>query len=572
MSVTEREIPDELLQELHTASRRAERRQRERQLLAEGPVFAASGDGFESPLAAMAGNGARAYSGDFWGACSLETFANAGSLSQTHEDAGGFLAYVRRWNPENFWFGDGGVQVWAYQEDYDNWQDTYGVDAVLAFYHSGHGTMLGDGRFGAPLGADWGGQGTWAWSDRMRIGNEQARYLFWSTCLSLRVLDGHNPIRTWDAANLGFRMLFGYETVSYDLPNYGSAFWKHWQAGKSFSTAFMDASWYDVSTHQAPSVVACGATPDEALNRLNNERYFSWDAVSKNWWQWRWYYAAAAPSAMRAPRFELPGELVSARIGRRQVDERYAAALRSRLELDVPAAMHAIRQQAGPGFVSHQGDARLAVESDGSYDVTFQAPNRDNQTPIALRAAISAAADFAAHQGVGATDMVLDRVLCKWDAGGTSEGDGEMTEPRVTETVVQFTQEIAGVPVLSPGRGQLSVSVDNDGAITGVRDTTQPIAELGTRPKHVVAAPNEPAAEPSLSGVRSALDSAWERQMRETLLRGRLPIAFAEVPGTAEIGYVMRGDEATLVARRDVEVDCGSGLLKRYRIEAPIAG
>jgi predicted secreted protein len=509
MTVTQRDIPDELLHELHTASQRAERRQREHERLADPAWSPAIDGGMESPLAATAGNGARAYSGDYWGACSLETFADASSLSQTHEDAAGFIAYVRRWYPENFWFGDANVKVWAYQEEYDNWQDTYGIDAVLAFYHSGHGTMLGDGRFGAPLGAEWGGQGTWAWSDRMRMGNEQARYLFWSTCFSLRVLDGHNPIRTWDPANLGFRMLFGYETVSYDKPNYGSAFWKHWQTGKSFSKAFLDASWYDVSTRQAPSVVACGATADEALARLDSERAFSWDAVSKNWWQWRWYTAAGAPSATRTPRFELPGELLTGRLGRRQVDERYAAALRSRFELDVPASMRVVRQPEGAGLVSSQGEARLAVDADGSYDVTFRAPNRESTSPIALRAAIAAASDFAAHQGLGETEVVLDRVLCKWDGGGTSEGDGELTEPRIIETVVQFTQKLNGVPVLSPGRGQLSVGVDNDGAITGVRDTTQPVMELGTRPRRVAAGPGEQMAELSLSDVHRALDAAW---------------------------------------------------------------
>jgi hypothetical protein len=568
MSITSREIPDQLLRELHAASKQVEAAQQ-----APVPPAPAFMDGMESPLAAAApGNGTRASSEDYWGACSLETFADASPLSLTHDDASGWLAYLQQFHPYNFWMGDGGVQVWAYEEDYDNWQDTYGADAVMAFYHSGHGTMLADGRFGAPLGAAWGGS-TWAWSDRMRLGNEQARYLFWSTCLSLRVLGGHNPIRTWSPANLGFRMLFGYETISYDNANYGSAFWKHWKGGKSFSTAFLDASWYDISTHQAPSVVACGANATEASDRLYNERSFSWAAVSHDWWQWRWYNAAAGAGMSRPARFELPtGAPVAGRLARRRVDESYAAALRSRFELDVPATMQSIRYGAGQGFAATDGAARLTVEPDGTYEVVYAAAERESTAQLAPRAAVRAAADFAAQLGLGEGELVLDRVLLKSEAGGTEKGDGHLTAPRVVETVVQFTQQIDGIGVLSPGAGQVSVGVDNEGTITSVRDTTRPVAELGARPRRMVAAPGAAAAQPDLVDVRRALDGALERQMKASLLRGGLPVGVAEVPGTAEIGYVMAGDEAVLTARRDVQVDCGSGLAKRYRLEVPIAG
>src|SRR5262245_31548981 len=80
-------------------------------------------------------------SNDFYGANSLETFSSAGGLSLTHEDAQGFLDYPTSFAGKgaNYWRKDSGVQVWAYEEAYDNWQDTYGMDAVMVFYHSGHG-------------------------------------------------------------------------------------------------------------------------------------------------------------------------------------------------------------------------------------------------------------------------------------------------------------------------------------------------------------------------------------------------------------------------------------------------
>ena len=57
---------------------------------------------------------------------------------------------------------------------------------------------------------------------------------------------------------------------------------------ETFATqAWLDASWR-VSTAQAPSVAACGATREEAVDRLNSERLLSPDHVSDEWWAWRW--------------------------------------------------------------------------------------------------------------------------------------------------------------------------------------------------------------------------------------------------------------------------------------------
>jgi len=152
-------------------------------------------------------------SNDFYGANSLETFSSASGLTYTHEDADGFLDYPSSFSGKaaNYWRKDTGVKVWAYEETYDNWQDTYGMDAVMVFYHSGHGNMDGSGVFQAPLGGKWDNR-DWAFSDRMAFANEELRYLFWSTCFSLRVSGPDNPVRTWWNPNKGgLRMMFGYD-------------------------------------------------------------------------------------------------------------------------------------------------------------------------------------------------------------------------------------------------------------------------------------------------------------------------------------------------------------------------
>jgi hypothetical protein len=566
---TVEQVPQELVDELAAASKRvfADVRNRE-------TVAAVRRPGKESPFGQLRADQAiKAYSGDQWGACSLETFADVSGLTYTHDDAAGFLDYLDNFAPYNYWLGDANVQVWEYEEAYDNWQDTWGADAVLVFYHSGHGGMDGNGVFQVPLGAAWDGR-TWAFSNNMRLGNEQVKYIFWSTCLSCRVLEGQNPIRTWSPANLGFRMLFGYETVSVDDPDYGSAFWNHWRSGKSFSQAFCDASWYDISTHQAPSVVACGADATEASNRLYNERFFSWDAVSTNWWQWRWYYAAASAAGLRAPRFDLPASPLVARLRRRTVDEDYVASVRSRHDVPIAGSVELVERRDGLGFVARDGDVRLAVEPDGSYEVALAAANRENRSPIAIRSAIRAAEDVAAQHGVDGDGLVFDRVRLQFEAGGTAEGSGTLQEPVVTETVVQFTQSINGLPVLAPGRGQLSIGIDNDGRPTTIRNTLRPVDELTDRARRMPTPPGAsgpPAAVGDRDDVEARLDDAWQRRMRGFLVQGSLPRAFAEVPGTTEIGYAIRGDEAALVARREVEVDHGRGISKRHRIEVPLA-
>ena len=49
-----------------------------------------------------------------------------------------------------------------------------------------------------------------------------------------------------------------------------------------------------------------------------------------------------------------------------------------------------------------------------------------------------------------------------------------------------------------------------------------------------------------------------------------MPVSYADVPGSAEVGYAIRDDEAQLVAPKEVEVDLGRGFLKGYIVEVPI--
>jgi hypothetical protein len=530
--------------------------------------------GEANPIAASA-TGTRG-GANMYGACSIQNFAastGAGSLSHTNADASGWINYVNQFTPRNFWFSDAGVSTWEYLDPWDDWQDTYGLDAVRAFYHSGHGGMDSNGVFFAPLGSDWSTRGAWARSDQMSFANQHGRYIFFSTCFSCRVLDGQSPIRTWNNANNGLRMLFGYETTSVDADNYGSAFWKHWNQGKSFSQAWLDASWYDISHQQAPSAFACGSDSGDATNRLYNERLFYGDAVPKNWYQWRWYYAAASALARRQASRNLPNRLAMAHLEPRTATPARVRELFNRLPLGM-AMPREINARPSGAFVVGENHLRIAIERDGSFDASFAEANRDNRNAPGIQAGIAAASEFVRQLGLDHEGVQFDRVFHKWECGGSPAGSGTLETPRIVETVVQYTQVINGLPVVSPSQGKVTVTLDNDLRVNGVVDTTRPVAGLVDQSPMVPPAPGQAESAAPRSGLdpENLLANAWRQRMKMFVINGTMPRAFGTVPGSFDVGYSIRENTAVLVVRHEVEVDFGQGLLKRYVVEEPIIG
>jgi Family of unknown function (DUF6345) len=510
---------------------------------------------------------------NMYGANSIQKFATGdGNLSYTHEDADGWANYVARFVPLNFRYKDGAVSTWEYLDPWDDWQDTYGMDAVRAFYHSGHGGMDSNGVFFAPLGAAWSDRGASARSDQMNFSNQHVRYIFFSTCSSCRVLDGQSPIRTWDHANQGLRMLFGYETTSVDAGNYGSAFWNHWNRNKSFSQAWLDASWYDISQHQAPSAFACGADATDASNRLYNERMFYGEAVPKSWYQWRWYNAAASALAQREPSRRLPKQLLMAHLEPRTATPVRVRELFHRLPLGL-AVPREITARPNGAFATGEVHQRISIAPDGTFEAAFLPANRDNRQALSLQAGVAAAHAFVRQLGLDREGVQFDRVIHNWENGGSPAGTGTLETPRVTETLVQFTQVINGLPVITPGQGKVIVRVDNDQRILGVADTTRPVAGLVNQAPVLPTVPGQTTGFAVTAGMdpEDILSRAWQQRLKTFVVDGTLPRAFAVVPGSSEVGYAIRGNVAQLVARQEVEVDFGHGLLKRYIVEEPIA-
>lgn len=543
-------------------------------------VFGASvgDDPHEQMPHSIAENGGARGGANAYGAFSIETFADAGSLMYTHEDAAGFLGYVGKFAAPNFWYKDGNVQIWSYYEDFDDWQDTYGMDAVNVAYHSGHGGRRADGSVWFPLGGNWNNQGTNAWAGNMRLGNERANYLFWSTCFACPVYAPLNPIITWNSANLGFRMLFGFETTSVDNGNYGKFFFEEWNKGKSFSTAWMDASWR-ISHGQVPSVVACGATQAEAADRLNNERLFNFGHVSKNWWQWRWYYASSlAPVNLstRERQLAVPADLRGARLRPFEVSAKRLRSAVDQFGLAVSIPRE-VTVSAGGALRIGDGDSRLAFGADGSVEAQLDHHNytNPNQIPVSQAAAIAQEA-LGMYGLTRDAELVFDKVQYAAEAGGSAQSDGELLDPVVTGTTVQFKQIINGLPVVTPGAGEVRVSVDNDGKVTRVASSVRAVDRLtrgvgGGGPTPTPDGSEQPAGVGAdQDPVEQRLGASWAQHLARWATKGQMPVGYSLVPGSTEVGYALQLDQAVVVATREIEVDFGNGLLKRYRVEAPL--
>jgi hypothetical protein len=122
--------------------------------------------------------------------------------------------------------------------------------------------------------------------------------------------------------------------------------------------------------------------------------------------------------------------------------------------------------QAGPDgvFSIQEGDMRIAFEGDGSYELQFTLPNLENTDQISMQKAVNIAQDFVQQHGLDQEELTFAPIMLSNEAGG-EEGSGQIEGPYVNETVVQFTQQVNGIPVLLPGKGCVSVTVDNDGTV-----------------------------------------------------------------------------------------------------------
>jgi hypothetical protein len=521
-------------------------------------------------------------SADMYGACSLEHFSSAGSLSLTHEDAQGWLDYVTQFVPGNFWYRDAGVQVWKYEETYDNWQDTYGADAVVAFYHSGHGNMDANGVFQAPLGSKWDNR-DWAYSNRMTLGNETIRYLFWSTCFSLRVFGVHNPIRTWHPVNRGLRMVFGFETTSVDNGDYGKNFWNNFRQlaqGKPLGTCWLDASW-QISHNQVPTVMATGVSAAEAQQRVFNENRFYGNAGSSNYYWWRWYNAARASQLART---SLEGIPKNAQVAVLAVVKEAETDLKK-----IAKAMGFSAKNANNLMIDKNGNSvlrdhkkQVILDKFGRINVETAQHNFKNTDLLDKEKAIGIAEGAIAQSGLDKkADLHLDKIIYGYSCGGSSKGSGKIEEEQITETILQYRQVIDGLPSINAGNGLVRVSIDNDGNIISFNSSVKKVDTLSAYPKGSIAP--LPKGKAAVKSFGVSTEAEMEKMFSEKLAlitgnhsngngKAKSVVSKANKNTIIEetIGYNLNGGVGIVEAQREYEVGMGKGLKKRYKVRVPI--
>lgn len=518
-----------------------------------------AGDGRpENPFGELAADDS-----NLFGAFSIEQFSGVGSLSHSHGDIAGFLAYPEQFAERNFWYRDGGVKSWAFHDDFDDWEGTFGLDAVRVAYHSGHGATGADGVFRAPMGAAWRGRDVTATSDDMRVGDGNARYLFWSCSQALRVGEGHSPVRTWSAANAGVRMMFGFDDWAFDSHGYGAHFWRHWRGGESLAAAWLNAAW-DVAEDHTPVVVACGRDRAEATAILSGERRFSSEQADPSWWQWRWY-SGGRPA--REPNTSVPRNPKRAVLA--PLSARRVADLGDQFDVDT-----SVRSDRGGVVVIGNADRRLYF-GDGVVTLHLPTTDRVDRERLSRAAAVSAGGEAIRRYGLDAEGpLVLDRVVEVHEAGASR--DFEVTEDtRTVETVVQYRQFVNGIPILSDGAGLVRVWVDNNGVVNKIQTSTRAVVNLTDSPGPTTAEPDADgsrAAESDTLTYDAKLSAAFGTHLRQALARGGHPQGYSVLPGTREVGYRVHDDVAELFASQAVELEFENGYRSRIWVRTPLSG
>ncbi len=97
------------------------------------------------------------------------------------------------------------------------------------------------------------------------------------------------------------------------------------------------------------------------------------------------------------------------------------------------------------------GQSSLAFGADGSVEAHLEQHNYDNRDQIALTDAAAIAQEALGLYGLARDNqLAFDQVRYQAQAGGSGQGDGELLDPSVTGTTVQFRQLINGLPVVTP--------------------------------------------------------------------------------------------------------------------------
>jgi hypothetical protein len=370
-------------------------------------------------------------------------------------------------------------------------------------------------------------------------------------------------------------MLFGFETTSVDDPAYGKFFWEEWNKGKSFSQAWLDASWR-ISNRQSPSVVAAGSNAADAQARLFNERLFYSGAAARSYYWWRWYDGVG--TRLAAPRGE---EKTIKDLKVALFDKNYnplTAQVKSTIsDLGIPKAVFNNPAMDASGNNYYGNNKKLiSVTPEGFINVHFTNHNFENYTPISQQVAVAKAEDFVNSLGLKNVELKATHVYNGYACSGSPKGSGKIDDTKTIETIIDFRQYINGVPVINSGSGKVRITVDNDGKITDAYIAVKPVKGF----KSSSEGKKQPA-DPNLkkAGKKKLLQSAQSRNrafgnvlknVKNEKANGIIYKGQKIKIIRDKVGYDISGNYGSITAHREVEISYPDSLTKRLKLRLPI--
>jgi hypothetical protein len=405
--------------------------------------------------------------------------------------------------------------------------------------------MAADGRFVASMGRTWDNT-LQADSSRMSFGDTRLRYLLIHGCDSLQMHFGQNPFRTWAKPNKGARMIFDFDGLTYDVDGTGAGFFREWNAGKSFSQAWQDAALGTIKNHR-PASTACGATAEEAQDRLWNERLFNGGAVSDNWYWWRWAGPIPIEVQLGIPIPRTPP--LNLQLAVRGRDARTAAKLADRFGVRPLLAQTASPEPDAYAQGSPALDGpRLVLLADGSYQVFLAESDR---TAKSIETdSIKAIANRTVREMALDVELQFDGLTATHHAGASRSG--HQHKELIGDVTAHYRQLYNGIPAARGGDGHLTITLDPSGKVCAIADRTVAIVEA------VEARPPDGSDHDAEASLEKA-----ENDLRRSLEAAPCKSHLHVVPDSTDVGYRYDRGSAVAVVRRHVEIRTGDYAIRK---------
>lgn len=431
------------------------------------------------------------------------------NIPNTEGDVFGWMNNRADWQKRNFVYAN--ADVWA--DDFKSGSDHYtssslpagfdGIESVVVGYISTHGVTSGNTFTMSTGGTGHGGCGVS--SNQMSFGENGLRYMFFSTCQSVRNV---RPGDVWFGAANGIRALFGYQTNSVDSDAYGKYFFENWKKEEAkTTTAFLDASWR-ISHDQIP--VAAWFGPDQATADWfrDNEEYFQLGAISSNFISYSWYENRSLTHEIRLLRVPV----MTIRFHSPRVVEdvvplinalahyKYAAEIKTTIE-------------SGDNVCHGCLDGTVLVQNhrSGSIDLTFPTFSSPSTVAFSDSDAIAAATGYVRERQVAMRGIVgqeqgltieLVPTGIRHSITASDDQSGKNSTRNLRHVTVIFRHSINGVTTIGTG-GVLEVTLNGNREVCRVRSVLRDVATTIREDFAIdVASLQQKAEERALSEIR----------------------------------------------------------------------